>query len=178
MGYYTLAHDSDLDWIVGIKSLRKLVLHNCMIASYIRILDGNMTAWKPPKQDWISMPSEEGDSDDDSIFKYEGRWSSYLDRIADGLPNLVDLRFDQGGGFGLPPYGVGERDNCGVRIYPKRYVVFDNGILPTHWPEAEDDGELYTWLEEEDGFPNLHEQCMEEDQKSLDRLLEKTRSRR
>ncbi|KAF3033244.1 hypothetical protein E8E12_000671 [Didymella heteroderae] len=58
------------------------------------------------------------------------------------------------------------------------YVVFDNGILPTHWPEAEDDGELYTWLEDEDGFPNLHETCLEEDQKSLDRLMEKIRSRR
>jgi hypothetical protein len=167
-----------LDWIVGIKSLRKLVLHNCMIASYIRILDGNMAAWKPLKQDWIPMPSEDGDADDDGIFKFEGRWSSYLDRIADGLPNLNDFRFDQGGQFHDTPYGVGERDVCDVRIFPKRYVVFDNGILPTHWTEAEDDGELYTWLEDEDGFPNLHEQCMEEDQKSLDRLLEKTRSKR
>lgn len=173
LGYYTLAHDSDLDWIAGIKSLRKLVLHNCMIASYIRIDSDNMTTWKIPTQDWDPMPGDHGDR----TFKYGGRWSTYLDRIADGLPNLVDFRFDQGGGWRDNPYGVGERAGCGVRIYPKRYVVFDNGILPTHWPEAEEDGELYTWLEGEDGFPNLHEQCMEEDQKSLDRLLEKTRSR-
>ncbi|KAF1922682.1 uncharacterized protein M421DRAFT_426609 [Didymella exigua CBS 183.55] len=174
LGYYTLAHDADLDWIVAIKSLRRLVLHNCMIASYVRISSANMAEWKMPTQDWIAMPSEY----DDSEFKYDGTWSSYLDRIADGLPSLVDFRFDQGGLYHDKPYSVVRRGDCDVRIFPKRYVVFDNGILPTHWPEAESDGELYTWLEDEDGFPNLHETHLEEDQESLDRLLEKTRSRR
>lgn len=173
LGYYTLAHDNDLDWVVAIKSLRKLVLHNCMIASYIRISDSNMNEWKMPVQDWIPLPSQYGDGQ----FKYEGRWNSYLDRIATGLPNLIDFRFDQGGLYHDNPYGVDCRDDCGVRIFPQRYVVFDDGTLPTHWPEAEDDGELHSWLRGEDGFPNLHEECLEEDQKSLDRLLEKTRSR-
>jgi hypothetical protein len=175
LGYYTLAHDNDLDWIVAIKPLRKLTLQNCMIASYLRIHDENMAEWKMPTRDWTPLPSQE---DGDGEFKYDGRWSTYLDRIADGLPNLVDFRFDQGGGFRDKPYSIDRRGDCGVRIFPKRYVVFDNGILPTHWPEAEKDGELYTWLEDEDGFPNLHKECMEEDQRSLDALLEKTRSRR
>lgn len=150
-----------------------------MIASFLRIENDNMAVWKMPTQDWIPMPSQYGD--DDGEFKYEGKWSSYLDRIAAGLPNLIDFRFDSGGSRGDSPYNVDCRDDCGARVFPRRYIVFDNGILPTHWPEAEDDGELHTWLEDEDGevgFPNLHEETLEEDQKSLDRLLETMKLRK
>lgn len=70
------------------------------------------------------------------------------------------------------------RDRCGVRIFPKRYVVFDNGILPTHWPEARDDeGKLYSWLDA--GWPiNRHKMHLDADQQSLDRLLQTLTERR
>ena len=43
--------------------------------------------------------------------------------------------------------------------------------------EAEDDGEMECWLE--DGFPiNVHQENLEEDQKSLDRLLDKLKKSR
>lgn len=145
-----------------------------MIASYLRLYGDNMAAWRMPTDDWVALPEQ----DDEGEFAYAGRWSACFDRLADGLPKLVDFRFDQGDSYREGEYGVGYRGACGVRVFPKRYVVFDNGILPTHWPEAEDDGELYTWLEDEDGFPNLHEECLEEDQKSLDRLLGKIEARR
>ena len=47
-------------------------------------------------------------------------------------------------------------------------------VQSTHWPEANDDGTLHSWLE--DGFPtNVHQETLEEDQKSLDRLVDKLR---
>lgn len=176
LGYYTLAHDNDLDWVLAIKSLRKLILHNCMIASWVRIDKENTEEWKVRTHDWTRLPEDHEDGWGDS-FAYGGKWSQSLDRIAGDLPNLVDFRFDQAESYsfnGEPQYGLEHRDSCGIRIFPKRYVCFDNGILPTHWPEAEDDGTLHSWLD--DGFPsNVHQETLEEDQKSLDRLLERLR---
>lgn len=174
LGYYTLAHDSDLDWILAIKSLRKLVLHNCMIASWMRIDSTHMEEWKVRTHDWTRLPNEYDDSGSES-FAYGGKWSQSLDRIAGGLPNLTDFRFDQPSPYarkGEPQYGLAHRDSCGVRISPLRYVSFDDGMCPTPFIEAEDDGFLESWLD--DGFPtNVHQENLEQDQKSLDRLMDR-----
>jgi hypothetical protein len=179
LGYYTLAHDDSIDWILRIKSLRRLILHNAMIASWIRIDTSNMDTWKPNTKDWVSMRSD----DDCPQWEYNGKWSTVLDRLAAELPNLSDLRFDSGSSYsyGEERYGLNDRETCGTRVFPKRYVYFDNGILPTHWPEAEDDGEMEPWfLEELEGEEtrNLHEKYLEEDQRSLDALLEKIGARK
>ncbi|KAH7068613.1 hypothetical protein FB567DRAFT_457036 [Paraphoma chrysanthemicola] len=175
LGYYTLAHDNDLDWILAIKSLRKLTLHNCMIASWIRISKENISEWKFPKHDWTKMPEEEEDSWCEN-FAYGGKWNQHFDRIANELPNLVDFRFGFGSSYRGPPYGVAHRDTCGVEVNPRRYVCFDNGILPTHWPEAEEDGDMHSWLD--DGFPvNKHRENLKADKESLDALLDALRSR-
>ena len=180
LGYYTLAHDDDLDWILGIKSLKRLILHNCMIASWINIDSTNMEEWKVRTHDWTRLPDGQEDSWSHS-FAYGGKWSQCLDRIAGDLPNLADFRFDQASTYasrdGDPQYGLNHRDSCGARVFPKRYVCFDSGVLPTHWPEAADNGTLHSWLD--DGFPtNVHEDTLEEDRKSLDRLLDKLRRSR
>ena len=176
LGYYTLAHDNDIDWILAIKSLKKLILHNCMIASWMRIDSTNMAEWNVRTHDWTRLPEDPEDNGWSDQFAYGGKWSQFLDRIAGELPNLVDFRFDPASTYAYrkeePKYGVKHRDTCGVKIFPQRYICFDNGILPTHWPEAEDDGSMECWLE--DGFPtNKHEENLEGAQKSLDRLLEK-----
>lgn len=174
LGYYTLAHDNDLDWILAIKSLKKLILYNCMIASWVCIDSENMEEWQPPTHDWTRLPGDDEDSYSDQ-FAYGGKWSQNFDRIAGNLPNLVDFRFDQAasynyGGDGAQ-YGLKHRHTCGTRVFPRRYICFDNGILPTHWPEADDNGVLHSWLD--DGFPtNVHKENLEEDQKSLDKLLD------
>jgi len=169
LGYYTLAHENDFDWVLAIKSLRKLILHNCMICSWIRIDSENMASWEVLTHDWTKMPEEDGGGWSED-FAYGGKWSQYLDRIAGALPNLVDFRFAQGSSYGEPPYKLAYRDSCGAEISPQRYICFDNGILPTHWPEADDDGEMESWFD--DGFPtNMHEENLEADQKSLDALL-------
>ncbi|KAK7190915.1 hypothetical protein DPSP01_009124 [Paraphaeosphaeria sporulosa] len=180
LGYYTLAHDNDIDWILAIKSLRKLILQKCMIASWIKIDANNLATWKPRTRDWTKMPDQYGGSWCEG-FVYDGKWSQNLDRIASDLPNLVDFRFDTISGWGdEATYGVEYRDRCGIRISPQRYVSFDNGILPTHWVEADDAGEIEGWIEEleDDLITNKHDDNFEADQKSLDALLEKLKSRK
>ncbi|KAF2441552.1 hypothetical protein P171DRAFT_434212 [Karstenula rhodostoma CBS 690.94] len=182
LGYYTLAHDNDIDWILAIKSLRKLILHNCMIASWLCIDSENMAAWKPRTHDWTKMPDQDERSWGEK-FLYHGKWSQNLDRIAGSLPNLVDFRFHSGS-MDEDTYGVENRDRCGVQIFPQRYVCFDNGILPTHWMEADDAGEVEGWMVElaeeleEKLVLNKHEENFEADQNSLDALLERLKSRK
>ncbi|KAH6848701.1 hypothetical protein B0T12DRAFT_396089 [Alternaria alternata] len=176
LGYYTLAHDDDLNWILAIKSLRRLIFHNCMIASWIRIDSDNMDQWKVRTQDWTRL-SDPKDHDWDKDFAYGGRWSQFLDRIARDLTNLIDFRFGYGNSYEDPKYKVTNRDSCPTEVFFQRYICFDNGILPTHWPEPrQDDGVLYSWLKE--GFPvNAHKENFDEDQKSLDALLQTLQSR-
>ncbi|KAF2993163.1 hypothetical protein E8E13_000137 [Curvularia kusanoi] len=177
LGYYTPAHDNAFDWVFSIKSLRKLILHNCMIASWIRISKENMIEWGTQTHDWTKMSDTDPNNWCDS-FAYGGKWSQYFDRIAEQLPNLVDFRFGYGGGrYREALYGVRYRDHCGIEISARRYICFNNGILPTHWPEANRDGILHSWLG--DGFPiNKHKENFEEDQKSLNNLLDTLKLRR
>lgn len=177
LGYYTLAHDDDLNWLLGIPSLRRLVLHNCMVVSRVRIDPNNVGKWRPRTEDWDAVSEEREEGDDWPQYAYHGRWSEFFARIARGLPSLVDFRFDNFySSKKTYRYGVKNRDlSCGARVFPRRYLVFDNGILPTHWPEANDSGKLYSWTE--GPFPNLHEERREDDQRGLDELLETCRQR-
>ncbi|KAF2999481.1 hypothetical protein E8E13_008521 [Curvularia kusanoi] len=186
LGYYTLAHDNDIDWILNIKSLRKLILSNCMIASQMRIETENVEIWKPRTHDWTrtkrvyeEFPDFEFSDEGDELWDYDGTWSQNFDRIADALPNLVDFRFDmKQNGFS---YAITERDDTGTRIFPQRYVIFDNGTLPTHWLEADEDGEIeaeYIVADGVEGGLNVHERHREKDQESLDRLMDVLKGRR
>ena len=153
-----------------------------MIATWIRIEPGNDTEWDAPMHDCI--PTMLGHSEDNwQRWEYPGRWSTFLNHIAGELPELKDFGFDEGSSYPLCPekeglYNVNAQDQCGCRIFPKRYVVFDNETLPTHWPEADDKGELWCWNEERGWPKNVHKEYLEEDQKSLDRLLKRLEERR
>lgn len=168
LNYYTLAHDDDLNWITGIKSLETLALTNCMIASRVRIEPDNVAEWKVCTDDWIYFPDKH-DMSDWPQFAYYGKWSDVFRRLSNELPNLVDVRF-HGGSATEHWYEVNKTGRRGAEAYPRRYVVFDNGILPTHWPEAEENGNIYHWTEKP--FPNFHKEHLEEDQKGLDELLQ------
>jgi hypothetical protein len=177
LGYYTLAHEKDFDWVLAIKSLRKLILHNCMICSWMNFEPENFTAWNVRTDDWTKMSAEDADPDAwTEDFAYAGKWSELFDRIAGSLPDLINFQFGYQSTYDEPSYKVTNRGICPVGIFAQRYICFDNCILPTHWPEPEDDGQLHCWLD--DGFPiNVHEEYLEADQKSLDALLRKLRSR-
>jgi hypothetical protein len=183
LGYLTLAHDNDFDWVLAIKSLRKLILHNCMICSWVHIDTDNLAKWNVRTHDWTPMAPEEEDEGLYDGFAYGGNWSERFERIASEMPNLVNFQ------FGYQPqydyehrgnvilYSLANRDSCPIEISAARYVCFDNGILPEHWQEGSGDGNMHTWLE--DDFPiNVHKENLESDQKSLDALLQELRSRR
>ncbi|KAM7213659.1 putative f-box domain containing protein [Rhypophila decipiens] len=188
LGYYTLTYDDQLDWLLQHKSITKLVMHNCMIAPLLRIDKENMRQWKTSTRDWEPIASQWGEADPSDIFRYRGTWSQFFDKIADGLPNLKEFCFDYIGIYGgcwgggeKTPYGVQHRhDHSEAKAFPKRYLIFNNGILPTHWPEAGDDGQLETYFElsEELDIPNFHVEFLKKDKASLDKLLEKCRARR
>ena len=167
LGYYTLAHDDDINWILSIKSLRKLTLHNCMILSKIRIDGENLEEWNVKTHDWKPMVNSGGYG---KCYSYDTRWNTFIDRIHDSLPNLADFRFDY-----TSNYSVNSRDACGNRMFPRRYVTFDNGVLPTHWPEADRSGAMYEFEtsgeRREQDWPNLHKENMALDQESMDRIL-------
>ncbi|KAK8065870.1 hypothetical protein PG997_012617 [Apiospora hydei] len=179
LGYYTIAYDDQLDWVLSIKSLKKLVMHRCMIVRRIRIAKENMEEWKTSTRDWDLLNADPEEWCD--AWAYHQRWSSLFEALAAGLPNLQAFAFDyprRHYRFGAEEresreYGVEIRHSMLSTIFAERYVVFDNGILPTHWPEADEKGVIY-WPDE---VPNFHNDHLEEDQKALDKLLEVCRSR-
>lgn len=194
LGQYTIAHDDQLDWVFRQESLKTLILHNCMIVPRMRIWREDQENWKLSKQGWHALPRgvEHGDGStraereaEECEFGYDGRWSRFFDRIGDELPSLVDFRFDFHGWCGSDAkdiiYSVRNRQGCGARVFPQRYIVFDRGLLPSPWLEADHDGEneswLYDWQGREPMCPNFHEQHLDGDQASLERLLDKCRQR-
>lgn len=104
-------------------------------------------------------------------FAYGGTWSQFLDRIEEALPKLEEFRFDCNKRYG---YSLKDRDGCGARMYPQRYMGFDDGPFP----EANDSGEMYVHFLEEGTFTNMYKGTLEADQKSLDRLMDTVKSRR
>lgn len=175
LGYYTIAYDDQLDWVLSIKSLKKLVMHRCMVARCIRIARENMEEWKTSTRDWELLKD---DGEEWCVaYGYHKRRSSLFDALAVGLPNLQAFAFNYPGRTWNQgkeqEYSVESRHSMLSSIFPERYVVFENGILPTHWPEADAQGSIY-WPDE---VPNFHTDHLEEDQKALDNLLVVCRSR-
>ncbi|KAK3332698.1 hypothetical protein B0T19DRAFT_353718 [Cercophora scortea] len=184
LGYYTIAHDDDLDWLLNnCKSLTTLVMHNCMIARCMLFDDSNIESWKVSTRDWQVV--RRSDEYAHAEYMYNGRWSAFFDKIATALPNLREFRFDYITTWDRETknvYDVNNRQLGAAKAYAARYVAFNDGILPNRWPEAEVDGTIDDWYncitDEAVGLPNFHMEALEEDQKSLDRLLELCRARR
>lgn len=188
LGYYTIAHDDQLDWVLRQKSLKRLILHNCMIVSRMRIREDEQRGWNISKRGWRVLPADGGsDTPEGAAFGYEGTWGHVFDRVGDELPSLADFRFDyerslhhHSLGHGVDAYSVKRRAACGARIFPERYVVFDMDILPNRWPEAAgSSGDIYSWVEDgaREGRWNFHQQHLDGDHASLERLLEKCHQR-
>ncbi|PVI04553.1 hypothetical protein DM02DRAFT_585840 [Periconia macrospinosa] len=157
LGYYTLAHNNDIDWILNIQSLRKLILHNCMIVSSMYIFRKDLETWNVPIHDWDLRFKDS--------FRYKGVWSMFLDRISESLPNLSHFAFDYNGGSA---YNMSARDACRARIFVQRYIGYSMATLPTPWPKPDEEGE--SW--EEDGIEiNPHKDNFDVDQESLRKLL-------
>ncbi|KAF3764282.1 hypothetical protein M406DRAFT_259903 [Cryphonectria parasitica EP155] len=175
--YYTPAHDDSLDWILAQKSIKRLIIHRGMIAARLNIRNENVEGWQVKTHDWYPM-EKYGDDARTKSYGYDGKWSDFFARIADGLPNLIGFSFNGLGSDAFDSHEVGDpvSKNEEYNAFAKRYVVFDDCTLPTHWPEAEYDGDLHCWLGH-NVFPNLHKLHLDEDREGLDSLLEKCRVR-
>ncbi|KAF2998625.1 hypothetical protein E8E13_007240 [Curvularia kusanoi] len=185
LGFYTLAYDGDINWILRMRSLCRLILHNCMIASWIAIAEDDKSLWDPPMDGWthITDYQENGLVE---LYSYNGTWAQAFDRIAASLPNLIDFRFDMGVTWwfaiqcmpaGRHRYGFAHRDSTGTIIHPLRYTYIDRSPFP--WNNERDDGDLEAWLISHAAVSeNKDVTQMKGDQTSLDILMEVLRARK
>lgn len=164
--YYTLAHHDQFDWVLAQTSLKTLVLQNCMITSRLRLDPEVSQEWNLKQHDWQSFTTEDDDLDW-PCYEYDGTWAAVFDKITESLPSLENFTFN----YNTKYQRLGAKltgNTGGSRLFPERYVVFDHGILPTHWPEANTEGHLCTWS---GPLVNLHEDHFQEDHRGLDALL-------
>ena len=180
LGYYTIAYDDQLDWVMSIKSLKTLVLHRCMIVRHLKIY--GIQEWGTSTRGWqplILADDPDVEVNPEAHFSYHGTWSALFPKLTTALPNLQNFAFEYpdtyvGASEGVTElYGVQDRHSRISEVFPQRYVAFDQGTLPTHWPEANGWGQL-----QYDGYPNYHEETLEDDTKALNALLSVCRSRR
>jgi hypothetical protein len=122
-----VSHHDHFDWVLAQKSLTRLGLNTCYIASHLRVGENLMGAWKPPTHDWKQHPigSFGFESDDDCIYTFSGTWETIFDDIRSRLTNLSDFRFS------YEPYRTSP-----TSLYNLRYITFDIGLLPSPWIEA------------------------------------------
>lgn len=142
LGRYCLAHGDSMDWVLRQKSLKSLRLHNCMIASHLSVDSDSMLEWQVKTHDWLRLPSGafEFEPDIDEVYHYPGTWEDVFRGIGNELPNLTDFRFhiycprsrDEDVPFDRP-------DRLTTSLSPLRYVVFDQGLLPTQWIDVDNE---------------------------------------
>lgn len=142
LGYYTIAHHDQLDWVLAQTSLRSLYLDKCSIASHLRVREEDMSKWAVQMYDWEKFPQGAFgfDSDGDLSYHFPGTWEMAFDRMRTSLPHLVDFRFHIHR-FALP--GFEDPDVLSASLSHLRYITFDIGLLPSQWIQAkEHDGEM------------------------------------
>ena len=181
LGYYTVAHDDQMDWIYKIKSLKSLVMHRCMILRDIRIprpaQQGVMNyfprQWEVNTRDW----ERAADLWNSEQWTYAAVWSDVFDRLTASLPRLEDFVFSYlSSSFPLDEYGVHARNEREVAVlFPQRYVAFDCGTAPSPWLEAKESGDpdYGNWKNWQ-----FHLKHKEVDEVALESLLEACKKRR
>ncbi|KAK5952770.1 hypothetical protein OHC33_006363 [Knufia fluminis] len=182
LGQCCLAHHDAFDWVLAQKSLKSLRLYNCMIASHLRLWDGNVTDWQVRTHDWIKYPKGVFglDMDDNSVYHYPGTWKTVFDRIRSELPQLSEFRFNFGRCHEQESAFFNGLDRFPTELAPVRYVVFDMGVLPSQWVDADDrTGEMAfsDSVDDADGF-NRHKETEKEDSEALEALTSKLLSRK
>lgn len=142
LGSYAISHHDHLDWVVAQSSLKSLRLDWCFIVSFIRTEATKLVEWNVPTHDWERLPHGAFgfDFSDDAVYRFPGTWESMFDKIRTGLPNLVDFQFH------INRSGPVSFDNprpLPTKLSQGRYIVFDIGLCPSRWIEANyDTGEL------------------------------------
>lgn len=136
LGNYVLGRHDQLDWVLSQKTLKSLTLSDPRIVSHIRVDENDVKVWRLQTDDWKRWPQGAfGFTADDIVFSFSGTWQAVFDSIRTGLPNLVDFRISDSPLYYRRPEFVNE-------VSPLRYIVFNTGLLPGPWIEAEGDDEF------------------------------------
>jgi len=175
LGRYCLAHGDSMDWVLRQESLKSLRLHNCMIASHLRVHRDWMSEWQVKKHDWTRLPSAAFgfEPEIDETYHYPGKWEDVFECIGKELRKLTDFRFhiyrprsqDEDVPFDRP-------DRLTTTLSPLRYVVFDQGLLPTPWIDVDNEEGNMNFGDNDKGTPKLnrHLDTIQEDGAALDAL--------
>ncbi|PNS15945.1 hypothetical protein CAC42_4346 [Sphaceloma murrayae] len=151
LGYYTIAHDDQLDWVLRCKTLKALTLHDVMILSHISIATEHLRTWSVSRAGWQQIPSPrfpddplpsvDGTDNAACCFRYKTKWAYFFDRISGELPRLTQLHVGDSTGHpradGASIYDIQNRHDVGLNLTLKRYVAFWDEVLPDQWKEAE-----------------------------------------
>ncbi|VUC32959.1 unnamed protein product [Clonostachys rosea] len=141
LGQLAISHHDHLDWVLRQKTLKTLRFERCVICPYIRSEEELIEEWRIPTNDWEQLPRGAFgfDGDDDAIYYFSGTWESVFDSIRTNLPQLVDFQFHWPS---WSPVMFDVQRHMGTELSASRYIVFDIGLLPSRWIEAEYDGVL------------------------------------
>ncbi|CAG9986489.1 unnamed protein product [Clonostachys byssicola] len=184
LGQLAISHHDHLDWVLRQKTLKTLRFERCVICSYIRTESDKIVEWGIPTDDWEELPrgSFGLDMDNDAIYYFPGTWESVFDKIRTNLPQLVDFQFSW---ESWAPVMFDDQRHMGTDLSNSRYLVFDIGLLPTRWIEAEYEGVLSFGDDLDDdsetGEPkelNRHKETLAGDQRAFEELLKATYQRR
>ncbi|CAG9951940.1 unnamed protein product [Clonostachys rosea f. rosea IK726] len=184
LGQLAISHHDHLDWVLRQKALKTLRFERCVICPYIRTESDKIGEWGIPTDDWEELPrgSFGFDMDDDAIYYFPGTWESVFDKIRTNLPHLVDFQFRWAS---WTPVMFDDQRHMGTDLSSSRYLVFDIGLLPSRWIEAENEGVLSFGdaLDDDDsetGEPkelNRHKETLAGDQRAFEELLKATYQR-
>ncbi|KAG7284276.1 hypothetical protein NEMBOFW57_010642 [Staphylotrichum longicolle] len=137
---FVIGHNDQFDWVLTQKSLKTLRLDRCFIVSYMRILNSQWDEWHVPTHDWHEYPEGSFGHERCRIFAFSGTWETVYDRIREELPSLKEFC----SGYNKYYNNFDGRENMGASLSNSRYIVFDSGLCPSPWIEANDNdsGEL------------------------------------
>ncbi|KAF2153505.1 hypothetical protein K461DRAFT_293764 [Myriangium duriaei CBS 260.36] len=86
LGFYTIGHNDQLNWVLAQKTLRKLKLQDCSIMRTLIISVKHLNEWPVSTHDWIdcTLPehADETDSEDNvAALLYLGCWQTFFRRL-------------------------------------------------------------------------------------------------
>lgn len=179
--WFTIANSKQIEWILSHGStLRALYLEDCPIIHNMKILrEGGNVKLDYDGSELEQIPQPEDDDDDwCDFFAFPKRWHECFDAMRHHLTHLTTFCF-AASSIGEEHYHAFEehdfeRRYClGSELYRDRYIVYDDGIAPTHFLRYGNEGEP----NDIGVFSYPDEETQSEDQRAFGDLIEAVRTR-
>lgn len=177
LGNFAIGHDDHFDWVLRQKSLRRLWLDRCSVASLIHLNTDLLERWNVRTDDWVKIPADTFgfDQPSDVLYRYLGTWETLFDRIRCELPHLIDFKFSS-------QYRARLRFRRPLNAYTDassitcRYVVIDCAHMRLFRPIDDENGNVVLDIEGRWYQPhhqvNRAEETLQGDERALKALLE------